>query len=355
MSRIVTLGEILLRLKSPGHERLLQTPVLEASFGGGEANVAVSLANFGLDASFVTAVPPNAIGDAAIAELRRFGVDTAPILRQGERLGLYYLEHGSNQRPAQVIYDRTGSALAEVDPSRFDWPVIFAGAGWLHITGITPALSATAAGLAGEACRQARARGIKVSCDLSYRGALWRYGKPATEVMPELLRLVDVGIGGREDCQRALGIGRLDASDGHSANADAASNADPDASLFAGYETLTAEVMQAFPNLKLLALTLRSSRSADRNRLTACLRHAAGFVTGPAYAIDDIVDRVGSGDAFAAGLIYGLRQLSGPDAALAFATAAACLKHGIPGDFNRVSVGEVERLVAGDASGRVRR
>lgn len=342
MGRYVTLGEIMLRLKSPGHERLLQSPSFEATFGGGEANVAVSLANFGLDAEFVTALPDHDIGDAAIANLRAFGVRTSHIVRSGERIGIYFLEAGANQRPSRVVYDRSGSSIAAADPGRFDWSAIFEGADWFHITGITPALSASSAELSLEACRQARAHGVTVSCDFNYRGKLWRYGKAATDVMPGIVELVDVGIANEEDCQKALGI---------DADIDATSaSLDRD-----GYEALTDRVLKRFPNLSVLAITLRESASADKNGWSACLRSADGFIVGPRYQIDDIVDRVGGGDSFAAGLIYGLNRYSNKSEALAFATAASCLKHSISGDYNRVRVAEVETLMAGDASGRVQR
>jgi 2-dehydro-3-deoxygluconokinase len=342
MSRFVTLGEIMLRLKAPAHERLLQSPVFEATFGGGEANVAVSLANFGLQASFVTALPPNEIGDAAIAEIRRFGVDTDACIRHGERLGIYFLETGSNQRPSKVVYDRSHAAIATAEAKSFDWQRIFEGAGWFHLTGITPALSESAAELSLAACRHAREHGVTISCDLNYRGKLWKYGKSAPEVMTELVKLVDIGIANEEDCQQALGI-------------------DVDVEVSSGkletsrYEALTATVCEAFPNLSSLAITLRESESADRNGWSACLRDASGFVVAPQYRITDIVDRVGGGDSFAAGLIYGLNRYHDSSEALAFATAASCLKHTISGDFNRVGVAEVEKLMAGDASGRVQR
>lgn len=342
MSRFVTLGEVMLRLKAPGHERLLQSPTFEASFGGGEANVAVSLASFGLDSAFVSALPANEIGDAALRELRRFGVDVAHVVRDGERVGIYYLEAGANQRPSKVVYDRIGSAIASIDPGRFDWSGLFADAGWFHITGITPALSEQAAELSFEACRQARQRGVTISCDFNYRGKLWNYGKSAPEVMTALVKLVDVGIANEEDCQRSLGFeAEVDVSRG---------SLDTHR-----YEALTARVMQAFPNLSTLAITLRESHSADRNGWSACLRNSEEFLQAQHYEITDIVDRVGSGDGFAGGLIYGLTRYSAAADALAFATAAACLKHSISGDFNCVSVSEVERLIAGDASGRVQR
>jgi len=332
MTRCVTLGEILLRLKSPGHERLLQSGRFEASFGGAEANVAVALAGFGLDAAFVTALPDNDIGRAAIATLRQFGVDVSSIVQAGERIGIYFLEAGANQRPGRVIYDRSGSAISTIDASRFDWPTIFAGAGWLHVTGITPALSPQAAALTFEACRQARAHGATVSCDLNYRATLWRYGRTAVEVMTPLVRTADVLIGGREDCRACLGI-----------------DSDGDA------QGLCARVRDAFPNLTAIALTLRESESADEQRWSACLLADGEFCTAARYVITDVVDRVGSGDAFAAGLIYGLTQLADPARALDFATAAGCLKHSIVGDFNRVTVDEVEQLLAGGRSGRLQR
>ena len=368
MSRYVTLGEIMLRLKSPQHERLLQSPVLEATFGGGEANVAVSLANFGLDAAFVSALPANDIGDAALAELRRFGVDVSHVVRSGQRVGIYFLETGSNQRPSRVVYDRAGSAIAEADPAAFDFAAIFDDARWFHVTGITPAISASGAALALEACRQARDRGITISCDFNYRGKLWKWGRTAPDVMRELVALVDVGIANEEDCQKSLGIdlpagsgshGRADA--GAAAGADADADADADGAIAAGrldtqrYAELTARVMAAFPNLSKLAVTLRESNGADRNGWSACLRNREAFIVAERYEIADIVDRVGGGDSFAAGLIYGLAHYGDDRDALAFATAASCLKHSISGDFNRVSAAEVEKLMAGEASGRVQR
>lgn len=342
MKRVVTFGEIMLRLKSPGHERLFQSPVLEATFGGGECNVAVSLANFGIPASFVTAVPDNNLGEAAIAEARRFGVDTSFIRRQGERLGIYFLETGSNQRPSKVTYDRAYSSIATARPGDFDWDAILADAGWFHITGITPALSQSAAELALEAVQQARAKGITVSCDYNYRKNLWRYGKSAPEVMRELVKHVTVGIANEEDCQKSLGIEvDVDVSSGELETEK--------------YRQMAERVMREFPNLEKQAITLRESRSADRNGWGACLHNGTDFLISRKYEITDIVDRVGGGDSFAAGLIYGLLSFDDDRQALEFATAASCLKHTIPGDFNRVSVAEVQALMKGDASGRVQR
>ncbi len=342
MSDYVTFGEIMLRLKTPGHERFFQSPSFEATFGGGEANVAVALANYGLDAAFVSALPANEIGDAAIRELKSFGVNTAFIRRAGERLGIYFLETGANQRPSKVVYDRAHSAIAEAAPGNFDWEAIFAGARWFHITGITPALSQSAADLSLASVKAARAQGLTVSCDFNYRGKLWKYGKSAPEVMTELVRYVDVGIANEEDCQKALGV---------SAEVDVASGQLD----HARYEALSEKMLEAWPNLDVMAITLRESASADRNGWSACLRDKDGFRVSRRYEITDIVDRVGGGDSFASALIYGLEAYADRQQALEFAAAASCLKHSISGDFNRVSVAEVERLMGGDASGRVQR
>jgi 2-dehydro-3-deoxygluconokinase len=342
MARVVTCGEIMLRLKSPGHERLFQSPMLEATFGGGEANVAVSLANYGIPSAFVTAVPANDLGEAAIAEVRRFGVDTRWVLRQGERLGVYFLEAGSNQRPSKVTYDRSHSSIATARPDQFDWDSIFDGAEWFHITGITPALSESGAELALESARQARAKKIQVSCDYNYRKNLWQYGKSAPEVMRELVKHVTVGIANEEDCQKALGIEAT--VDVHSGELDREK-----------YSAMAQRVMDAFPNLERQVITLRESHSADRNGWSACLHNGKDFFLSRHYELTDIVDRVGGGDSFAGGIIYGLLSYSDDQQALEFATAASALKHTIPGDFNRVSVKEVEALMKGDASGRVQR
>jgi 2-dehydro-3-deoxygluconokinase len=304
--------------------------------------VAVSLANFGVPASFVTAVPADNIGDAAIAEARRFGVDTTFMKRQGERLGIYFLETGSNQRPSKVTYDRAHSAIASARPGDFDWDAILDGADWFHITGITPALSQSAADLSLESVQQARAKGIPVSCDYNYRKNLWKYGRSAPDVMRELVKHVTVGIANEEDCQKSLGV-------------------DVDVDVHSGelemekYSQIAQRVMDEFPNLEKQAITLRESRSADRNGWGACIHNGREFLSSPKYEITDIVDRVGGGDSFAAGLVYGLLAYDSDQKALDFATAASCLKHTIAGDFNRVTVGEVEALMKGDASGRVQR
>jgi len=341
-ARVVTFGEVMLRLKSPGVERLFQSPSLEASFGGAEANVAVSLAQFGVPVSFVSAIPANPIGDACLGELRKFGVDTSRVRRQGSRLGIYFLEAGANQRPSKVVYDRSGSAIAAAKPGDFDWDVVLDGASWFHLTGVTPAISQSAADLAIDGARRAREKGITVSCDYNYRKNLWKYGKSAPDVMRELVRHVHVGIANEEDCQEALGI-ELDV--------DVASG-----SLATDrYRALAARVLEEFPNLDKQVITLRESHSADRNGWSAVLHNGKDFLVSRRYDITDIVDRVGAGDSFGAGLIYGLHAYADDARALEFAAAASCLKHSILGDFNRVSVSEVEALVAGEASGRVQR
>jgi 2-dehydro-3-deoxygluconokinase len=338
---VVTLGEIMLRLKAPGRERLFQSPLLEATFGGAESNVAVALAQLGLDSAFVTVLPAGPVGDAAIGELRRFGVDTSLIRRGGARVGIYFLETGAAQRPSRVVYDRAASALATA-AADFAWDDVFAGADWFHITGITPALSATAADLSLAAVREAGTRGVTVSCDYNYRASLWAYGKRAPEIMRELVRHVQVGIANEEDCQRALGIESDVDVRGGTLEADK-------------MRALAERVLEAFPNLEKQVITLRESRSADHNGWSACLHDRARFLTSRRYDIPDIVDRVGSGDAFAAGLIYGLLSFADDARALEFAAAAGCLKHTVPGDSSRMSVAEVEILLKGDASGRVQR
>jgi 2-dehydro-3-deoxygluconokinase len=342
VGKVITFGEIMLRLKSPGHERLLQSAHLEATFAGGEANVAVSLARFNVDAAFVTALPANAVGDACVTELRKHGVDTSLLKRVPGRMGVFYLEAGANQRPSKVIYDRAYSAIAGAKPGDFDWDLIFTGATWFHITGITPAISESAAQLSLEAVKKASEKGLTVSCDFNYRGNLWKYGKQATEVMPNLVKYVDIGIANEEDCQKALGI---------SADVKVESG-ELDEVL---YQELTQKVLQAYPKMKAIAITLRESRSADHNGWSACLNDREQFYHSKKYEITDIVDRVGGGDSFAGGLIYGLQTYQNKRDALEFAVAASCLKHSIHGDFNLVTIEEVEKLKDGDASGRVQR
>ena len=349
MSKLaVTFGETMLRLAPPGFERLLQAPRLSATFGGGEANVAVALAGFGNPARYVTVLPAsNPVADALLGELGRFSVDTTQIVRGRGRMGVYFVESGANQRPSKVFYDRENSAIALAKPGDIEWSKAFHGAAWFHITGITPALSQSAADLAIESIETARTLGLTVSCDLNYRKNLWKYGKPASDVMPGLFRLTDVGIANEEDCQAALGIqsdvnvnsGRLEPEQ---------------------YRALAEKVLSAYPNLKMLAITLRESRSASDNGWSACLHNRKQFLLSRHYEITHIVDRVGAGDCFAAGLIFGLLNpgllnLASPQDALEFGTAASCLKHSIPGDFARLGRDEVEQLTRSGGSGRVQR
>ena len=346
--RVVTFGEIMLRLKSPGVERLLQSPILEATFGGGEANVAVSLSNFGIDVAYVTVVPKNLIGDACLADLRRFGVDTSLSARGGERLGAYYLEAGANQRPSVVVYDRTGSSIATAAPGSISWARIFEGATWFHVTGITPAISQTAADLTLEAVRKAKEQGLCVSCDYNFRKNLWKYGKSAREVMSGIMPYVDVGIANEEDCQEALGV---------SVGGDTGWKADVKSGQLnvARYRALCEKVLEAFPNLTKQAITLRESHSASHNGWSAVMHNRKDFLESAHYDITHIVDRVGSGDAFAAGLICGMMSGDYDQTSLNFAVAASCLKHSVPGDYNRVGTAEVKRLAKGEGSGRVQR
>lgn len=340
--RILTLGEIMLRLKTPGHNRFFQTPEFEATFGGGEANVAVSLANYGMEAECCTVLPDNTIGDECIAELRKFGVDTKKIMRGKGRMGIYFLETGANQRPSKVIYDREYSAMAMADVNMYDWNSIFENVDWFHITGITPAISENAAEVSIAAVKEAHKRGIKVSVDLNFRKNLWKYGKTAEEVMTIITQYVDVVIANEEDCQKSLGINiDVEVTDG--------------ALDTKKYEALSSEVMAHYPNVSVVAITLRESKSADTNGWSACINDGKEFYVSRKYLISDIIDRVGGGDSFAGGLIYGLINYEESSKALEFAVAASCLKHSINGDFNRVSVKEVETLMNGDASGRVQR
>ena len=339
--RFLTFGEIMLRLKAPGMERLLTNHYLEATFGGGEANVAVSLANYGMDVGFLTVLPDNPITDACVRELRGFGVEPRIVIGNG-RFGIYYVEGGANQLPSRVIYDRAYSAIAMAKPGVIDWADAFAGVGWFHITGITPAISESAMELSLESVKEAKGRHITVSCDLNYRKNLWKYGKKASEVMREIAKYVDIAIANEEDVQNSLGI---------SADVDIESGTlDREK-----YHALGDKVLAAFPNMQCIAITLRESHSADWNGWSACLNDGKGFYTSKEYEIRDIVDRVGGGDSFSGGLIYGLNCYEDKQSALEFAVAASCLKHSIPGDFNRVTAADVKRLMGGSGTGRVQR
>lgn len=339
--KILTFGEMMLRLKAPGHERLFQSPALEATFGGGEANVAVSLANYGMDCEFLTVLPDNCIADACIRELRYFGVGTSLIRRGPGRMGIYYLQAGANQLPSKVIYDRAGSAMAIAEPGSINWEKALNGVNWFHTTGITPALSKTAMELTLEGVKAARDGGITVSCDLNYRKNLWKYGVNAPEVMREIAKYTDIAIANEEDIQKSLGI-TSDIGTWDSLSREQ-------------YRLLGDKVLEAYPNMKTIAITLRESHSADWNGWGACLNDGRDFIVSKAYDIRDIIDRVGGGDSFAGGLIYGLCHYGDKQQALEFATAASCLKHSISGDFNRVTADEVEKLMSGDGTGRVQR
>ena len=343
MSRIVTFGEIMLRLSPPGNLRFTQARSFDVIYGGGESNVAVSLANFGIETDYITRLPANDMGDACENYLRQFGVGTKHIIRGGDRLGIYYLEHGAVNRGSKVIYDRAGSSLATIQPGMVDWDAAFAGAGWFHWTGITPAISAGAAATCLEAVKAARKHGLTISTDLNYRSKLWKYGKTAGEVMEELVAYCDVAIGNEEDAHKVFGI--------HAADTDVTSG-ELDA---ATYRAVCEKLAAKFPSLKTIAITLRGSISASHNTWSAILWHEGRIDIGPSYEITHIVDRVGGGDSFMGGLIYGLLTYEEQFDALRFATAASALKHTIFGDFNLVSVAEVEKLMAGDASGRVSR
>ena len=342
MKKYITFGEIMLRLKPPHCARFFQSPLLEATFGGGEANVAVGLARFGLNVAYVSVIPKNAIGDACLGELRRQGVDTSLMVRKGDRLGIYFLENGANQRPSLVIYDRSHSAIAEARPGDIDWEWVFNGASWFHITGITPAISLSASELSLEAVKKAREKGVSITCDLNFRKNLWQYGKSAPEIMGDLVKYVDIVVGNEEDCQRSLGV-RVDI-DIESGKLQKER-----------YKELTDKVLGLYPNIQKIAITLRESHSADYNEWSAVLNNRKEFFISKKYEIHNIVDRVGGGDAFAAGLIYGLNHFSSDKEALEFAVAASCLKHSIPGDLPLLSIEEVNSLARGAASGRVQR
>jgi 2-dehydro-3-deoxygluconokinase len=338
--RVVTFGEIMLRLAPPGYERFVQARSFGVSYGGGEANVAVSLANFGVDAAFVTKLPAHEIGQSAVNSLRQFGVDTSGIVRGGSRIGVYFLEKGASQRPSKVIYDRAGSAIAAASPGDFDWERLLDGAAWFHFTGITPALGDNAAALCLAAVQTAKAKGVTVSCDLNYRKNLWSREK-AGQVMAGLMEGVDLCIANEEDAADVFGIraGGTDAAAGK-VNHEA-------------YRDVAKQLVERF-GFSQVAVTLRESVSANDNYWAAMLYSGGECYFSKKYAVH-IVDRVGGGDSFAAGLIYGRIKGMAPQAALEFAVAASCLKHSIEGDMNAVTVEEAARLAGGDASGRVRR
>ena len=341
---VVTFGEVMLRLAAPCNLRFSQTDSFDATFGGGEANVAVSLANFGIPVEFVSRIPKNDIGESCLLNLRKYGVGTNHILRSGERLGIYFLEKGSVSRGSKVVYDRAYSAISQIEKGMVNWNTVFSDATWFHWTGITPAISQGATDVCMEAIQVANDKGITVSCDLNFRKNLWKYGKKANEVMQELVKGCDIILGNEEDAEMSLGIKPegVDVKNGE-VNAEA-------------YLSVSKKIMEQFPKAKKVITTLRTSISADYNKWSGVLYNGKKFFKAPTYDITHIVDRVGGGDAFMAGLIYGLLTFKDDDQkALNFAVAASCLKHTISGDFNLVSVNEVKKLMTGDASGRVSR
>ena len=342
MPRVVTFGEIMLRLSPPGFERLFQSPLLSATFGGGEANVAVSLAHFGLESRYVTRLPGHAVGEAALRALRAEGVDVTHVLRGGDRLGIYFAETGASQRPSTVIYDRAGSSIAGIGPGMVDWARVMDGADWLHVTGITPALGASAAATTVEALAAARSAGATVSMDLNFRKKLWSEAQAQATIRP-MMASVDVVIANEDDIQSVLGF-EVPGADPLTGQVQAGA-----------YEAVARRVASELGPSR-IAITLRESHSASDNGWSAVLWDgpANAYVRSQRYDLR-LVDRIGGGDSFAAGLIYGLMTGRASDAALRFAVAASALKHTVPGDFNRVTVDEVDRLAAGDASGRVQR
>ena len=343
VKKVVTFGEIMMRLAPPGFQRFGQARSFDVIYGGGEANVAVSLANFSVPVNYVTRLPNNDLGEACIQFVRQYGMGTDYIVRGGERLGIYFLETGAVQRGSKVVYDRANSAIATIKRGMVDWRAVFADADWFHWTGITPAISEGAAGVCLEAVQVAKEMGLTVSCDLNFRSKLWKWGKKAGEVMPDLVSYSDVAIGNEEDADKVFGI-KAPHADVSSGKVEAG-----------GYEYVCNALAERFPNLKTIAITLRGSLSASHNTWSGVLWQQGAFYSAPVYDITHIVDRVGGGDSFCAGLIYGLRTYDAPQKALDFAVAASCLKHSILGDFNLVTVDEVEKLMGGDVSGRVSR
>ncbi len=340
MSKVVCFGEIMLRLSPPGYLRFTQANSFDVVYGGGEANVSVSLANYGLDAAYVTKVPDNPIGQSAVNELRRYGVNTGYIVRGGDRLGIYYLEKGASQRASKVVYDRKYSSISEAKTGDFNWKEIFKGAEWFHFTGITPALGDNVTEVTGEACRVAKEMGLTVSCDLNFRKNLWTSEK-AGKVMEGLMQYVDVCIANEEDAEKVFGIKAADSdiSGGKLSHE--------------GYKKVAEELMKRFA-FKKVAITLRGSISASDNNWAAMLYDGSEYYFSKSYPIH-IVDRVGGGDSFGGGLIYALMSGYSSRDAIEFATAASCLKHSIEGDFNHAALSEVKALMGGDGSGRVSR
>ena len=342
MAKIVTFGELMLRLTPPGREAILQSRCFVATFGGSEANVAVSLANYGEDVAFVSAFSEDEIGTAALAELRGFGVDTRFIRRTKNRMGVYYTQAGSNMRASTVIYDRCNSAISLCGPGDFDWDAILDDAEWFFISGITPAVSRSLFEATLEVVKKCREKEVIVACDLNYRSKLWNWGKKAVEVMPEIVSYVDVLIANEEDCQMCLGV-EMDV-DVHSSNIEADM-----------YRTLSQRLFEEYPHLTHVSVSLRESISADYNRWFGILSDQQNFCISKKYEIRDIIDRFGGGDSYSAGLIYGIRHFDEARQAIEYAIAASALKHTIYGDYNRVKTTDVLALMKGDITGRVKR
>ncbi|MCU0462883.1 MAG: sugar kinase [Bacteroidales bacterium] len=341
-NRIVTFGEIMLRLATPEHQRFSQVTSFCASFGGGEANVAVSLTNYGLHADFVTRLPENDIGRSVIMDLKKHSVGTENIIFGGDRLGIYFLETGSVSRPGKVVYDRSHSSVSEIKSGMINWEKVFTGATWFHWTGITPAISQGAADTCLEAIKSAKKAGLTVSCDLNFRKNLWKWGTTAKQVMPSMVELCDVILGNEEDAEKVFDIKPV--------NADVSAGKVESA----GFESVCKKLKDKFPGAKKIIITLRGSINADHNTWSGIMFNGKDFFNAPVYQITHIVDRVGGGDSFMGGLIYGLLAYKDDDQkALNFAVAASCLKHTIHGDYNLVSIAEVEQLMKGDSSGRV--
>lgn len=344
VEKVVAFGEIMMRLSPPGFLRFGQARSFDVTYGGGEANVAVSLANYGAPVDFVTRLPENDLGEACLQFLRQYGVGVDKIARGGERIGIYFLETGAMQRPSKVVYDRDNSAMATIERGMIDWRRVLEGAGWFYWTGITPAISGGAAEACLEAVQIAKEMGLKVACDLNYRKKLWKWGKTVGEVMPELASYCDVVAGNEEAAEIMLGI-RVEETAVTAEKGEAQR-----------YTEVCEQLARRFSGLKTIAMTVRGSVSASHNTWSGVLWDQGTFYTGPRYEIANIVDRVGGGDAFSGGLIYGLMAYENDrQKALNFALAASCLKHAIFGDFNLVSVDEVEKLAAGDASGWISR
>lgn len=344
MKKVVTFGEIMLRLSPPGFKRFSQTYNFDVVYGGGESNVSVSLANYGLKSFFVSRIPDNDIGECAVMELRKRNVDTNYVVRGGERLGIYFLETGAVSRGSKVVYDRAHSGMATIDAGMIDWKSVFADADWFHWTGITPAISQGAASACLEAIQVANDMGVTVSTDLNYRKKLWKYGKEPGEVMPELVSGCDVILGNEEDAEKHFGLHPEGVDVTHGGSVDGAS-----------YLSVLQQLQKMFPRAKKVITTLRGSISASHNSWSGVLYDGTTLYQAPSYDITHIVDRVGGGDSFMAGLIYGLLTYKDDQQALNFAVAASCLKHTIKGDANLTTIAEVEKLMSGDKSGRVSR